>query len=107
MNRKIISENVNIIEDYDSARSQREKHRLVIKDLSDYEPSSGRSNVVLKLKSSNDIINEKFAESFEEINEEEDSYEEIKSEDMFFNLIKLNYLDYDFEEMRYFVQRYY
>ena len=42
----------------------------------------------------------------EEINEENEDYgEEIKSEDMFFNLIKINYVDYDYEEMRYFIQR--
>jgi hypothetical protein len=93
MNRKIISENANIIEDYDSVRLEKEKHKLVLKDVSDFEPNTGRSNAVLKVKCANDANNENFGESVEEIIEDgEDSYEDIKSEDMFFNLIKLNYV---------------
>jgi len=107
MNKKIISENANIIDDYDSVRFEKEKHKLVLKDVSDFEANTGRSNAVLKVKSANDAVNENFGESVEEIMEDgEDSYDDIRSEDMFFNLIKINYVDYDYEEMRYFVQRY-
>ena len=94
-------------EENKSETSERYRHKLVMRDQSEVDSNTGRSNEKYKFKSIHEVVKEIAGESLEEINEDsEQSMENIKIHDIFFEIIKLNYREFDLEEMKQFVSEY-
>ena len=96
-----------IVEENKSETSERYRHKLVMRDQSDIDSNTGRSNEKYKFKSIHEVVKEIEGESLEEIIENsEQSMEDIKIHNIFFEIIKLNFKEFDLEEMKQFVSQY-
>ena len=106
--KKNLESDLNKIEEIETEKKKNIPQKLVLKDASEDIGFSGRSNVlILKFAEKEENKGAAISDTMEEIAEDNEvSKEELEeSKDLFFEIIKLDYKEFDFKDIKRFVMR--